>query len=198
MATKRKKNYLPVILGLVAVGGAAYYFRNDIKRILGFEPKTDTGEIDTFTPGTVVVNAPATTPQVDINAGVIAAPKKTLSPLGTNKDLLLMGEKLELGDQGQEVAKLQQILNRIAEINRTTKVKEDGNFGVGTQAKLNAVFGKGAITLREAYLMLYAIWNATQNKDVKNWYKNYFAYYLTQPDRLNEARKRYFANNKLI
>ncbi len=198
MATKRKKNYLPVILGLVAVGGAAYYFRNDIKRILGFEPKTDSGEMDTFTPGTVVVNAPATTPQVDINAGVIAAPKKTLSPLGTNKDLLLMGEKLELGDQGQEVAKLQQILNRIAEINRTTKVKEDGNFGVGTQAKLNAVFGKGSITLREAYLMLYAIWNATQNKDVKNWYKNYFAYYLTQPERLNEARKRYFANNKLI
>lgn len=198
MATKRKKNYLPVILGLVAVGGAAYYFRNDIKRILGFEPKTDSGEIDTFTPSTVVVNAPATTPQVDINAGVIAAPKKTLSPLGTNKDLLLMGEKLELGDQGQEVAKLQQILNRIAEINRTTKVKEDGNFGVGTQAKLNAVFGKGSITLREAYLMLYAIWNATQNKDVKNWYKNYFAYYLTQPERLNEARKRYFANNKLI
>jgi len=198
MATKRKKNYLPVILGLVAVGGAAYYFRNDIKKILGFEPKTDSGEMDTFTPGTVVVNAPATTPQVDINAGVIAAPKKTLSPLGTNKDLLLMGEKLELGDQGQEVAKLQQILNRIAEINRTTKVKEDGDFGVGTQAKLNAVFGKGSITLREAYLMLYAIWNATQNKDVKNWYKNYFAYYLTQPDRLNEARKRYFANNKLI
>lgn len=198
MATKRKKNYLPVILGLVAVGGAAYYFRNDIKKILGFEPKTDGGEMDTFTPGTVVVNAPATTPQVDINAGVIAAPKKTLSPLGTNKDLLLMGERLELGDQGQEVAKLQQILNRIAEINRTTKVKEDGNFGVGTQAKLNAVFGKGSITLREAYLMLYAIWNATQNKDVKNWYKNYFAYYLTQPDRLNEARKRYFANNKLI
>lgn len=198
MATKRKKNYLPVILGLVAVGGAAYYFRNDIQRILGFEPKTDSGEMNTFTPGTVVVNAPATTPQVDMNAGVIAAPKKTLSPLGTNKDLLLMGEKLELGDQGQEVAKLQQILNRIAEINRTTKVKEDGNFGVGTQAKLNAVFGKGSITLREAYLMLYAIWNATQNKDVKNWYKNYFAYYLTQPERLNEARKRYFANNKLI
>jgi len=52
--------------------------------------------------------------------------------------------------------------------------------------------------LREAYLMLYAYWNATQNKDVKNWFKNYFAYYLTQADRLNEARKRYFANNKLI
>ena len=109
-----------------------------------------------------------------------------------------MGENLELGDKGQEVAKLQQILNAIADINRTTKIKENGNFDVGTQAKLNKVFGKGAITLREAYLMLYAYWNASQNNDVKNWYKNYFTYYLTQPERLNEARKRYFANNKLI
>lgn len=197
MATKKNMNYLPYILGLVAVGGAAYYYREDLKRILGFKPKVD-DQLNTFQPAPVVVNAPAVTPQVDINAGVIAAPKKTLSPLGTKKDLLLMGENLELGDKGQEVAKLQQILNAIAEINRTTKIKENGNFDVGTQAKLNKVFGKGAITLREAYLMLYAYWNASQNNDVKNWYKNYFTYYLTQPERLNEARKRYFANNKLI
>jgi hypothetical protein len=52
--------------------------------------------------------------------------------------------------------------------------------------------------LYKAYLILFAIWNAKNNKDVKNWYKNYYQYYLTQPDRLKNARTYYFANNQPI
>jgi len=205
-----KKNYLPVIIGLAAAGAAAFLFRKEIKKIFTKKeenneepPLTATSpEIQNFVPqplpAPVVVSSPSVTPTIDINKGVVPAAKKTLSSLGTSKDKLLMGENLELGDQGQEVVKLQQILNRFAEINRTSPIKEDGNFGVGTQAKLKAILGKTSTTLREMYLALFAYWNARKVGKTKDWYKYFFIPYLTDNNRLNVARANYFKNNPVI
>lgn len=196
---KKKTNYLPVIIGLGLAGAAAYFFRDKIKNY--FNRGMVGGDPSTFgppEPNIITIPGPTTTPQVDINAGVLPAPKKQLSPIGTPKDKLLMGEKLELGDKGQEVAKLQQILNRFADLNRTAKVAEDGNFGVGTQAKLKAILGQTNATLREAYLALFAYWNARNVNKTKDWYKYFYLPYFTDNARLNTARANYFRENPVI
>ena len=188
---KKKVNYLPIVIA-AAGAGAIWYFRKDIGNFLGINKKAVAGtdEILTLAPeisSTPVVTIPAQTQTV-----------KTLSPLGTPKDKLQFNTELSLGDKGQEVAKLQQILNRISKIYGTQAISEDGSFGVGTQSKLNKIFGKSTISVRQAYYLLFAIWNATQNKEQKKWFDKYYKFYLTQPDRVNVARANYFKSNPAI
>lgn len=183
-------NYLPIVIA-AAGAGAIWYFRKDLANILGFKKKT---------PELLLPEAEqttTTTTQTITPQQVLPAAKK-LSPLGTPKEKLNFDVKLELGDQGQEVAKLQQILNRISKIYKTQSIAEDGQLGAGTQSKLNKTYGKSSISLKEAYLMLYAIWNANENKEPKKWYDKYFKYYLMQPERVNVARSNYFKNNPLL
>ena len=192
MATK-KLNYTPILIGLGAAGVIGYLFRKEIKSF--FKPD-DTDETQTDETTTepvkeiVVTNSGVTTTTSGVTTG--------LSGMGTPKDRLNFDQKLKKGDRGQEVAKLQQILNRIAKITGSIQIKEDGIFGTGTESRLNKVTGNNSINLYKAYLILFAIWNAKNQKDVKNWYKNYYQYYLTQPDRLKNARTYYFAKNQPI
>ena len=192
MATK-KLNYTPILIGLGAAGVIGYLFRKEIKGFLKPDDTDDTQTDETTNEPVkelVVTNSGVTTTTSGVTTG--------LSGMGTPKDRLNFDQKLKKGDRGQEVAKLQQILNRIAKITGSIQIKEDGIFGTGTESRLNKVTGNNSINLYKAYLILFAIWNAKNQKDVKNWYKNYYQYYLTQPDRLKNARTYYFAQNQPI
>jgi hypothetical protein len=135
------------------------------------------------------------------NGGVISTPvgiTKGLSGLGTPKERLNLNQTLKQGDKGQEVAKLQQILNRIAKITRKPLVTEDGDFGQGTLTRLNDLFSSGQTNLFKAYAALFAIYNANKNNDLKNWFKKYYEPYLTDKTRYANARSFYFANNDIL
>jgi peptidoglycan hydrolase-like protein with peptidoglycan-binding domain len=194
---KKKPNYLPAIIGLAAAGAAVYLFREPIMNLFAPKKTNDTNN-DNTPKETLVVSAPVTEPVVDVNAGLLPAAKKTLSPLGTKKENLLMDQKLELNDKGQEIVKLQQILNRIAKLNKSQEIKEDGNFGVGTQAKLKNTIGGNSISLREAYYALFAYWNAVKVGKTKDWFKYFYLPYFTDNARLKVARENYFKNNTII
>jgi hypothetical protein len=192
MATK-KFNYTPILIGLGAAGVIGYLFRKEIKGFLKPDDTDDTQTDETTNEPVkelVVTNSGVTTTTSGVTTG--------LSGMGTPKDRLNFDQKLKKGDRGQEVAKLQQILNRIAKITGSIQITEDGIFGTGTESRLNKVTGNNSINLYKAYLILFAIWNAKNQKDVKNWYKNYYQYYLTQPDRLKTRGTYYFANNQPI
>jgi hypothetical protein len=195
MAVKKKKiDYTIWVLGAAAVGLLGYVFKDDIKKL--FAPKDDTTN-DTTDETTeepvkeiVVTNGGVITTSGGVTTG--------LSGMGTPKDRLNLNQNLKKGDKGQEVAKLQQILNRIAKITGSIQVTEDGVFGSGTEARLNKVTGNNKINLYKAYIILFAIWNAKNNKDLNNWFKKYYEPYLNNPERLKNARTFYFANNQLI
>lgn len=190
---KKKANYTPYII-LAAAGIAGFVFRKQIGNILGFNKKQDGYPPDELID--VVIPEPTPTPTIK-PSDVLSAPK-VLSPIGTPKEKLQMDTKLELGDKGQEVAKLQQILNRISVLNNSQKISEDGSFGVGTQSKLKNTIGGSTITLREAYYALYAYWNARNVGKTKDWYKYFYKPYFTDKTRLDQARKNYFAKNPAI
>jgi len=104
---KKKINYTPYILGVGALAAVGFIFKDDIKKLFVKEdplPEPEpTPVINTIvTPGGVV------TKTQDITKG--------LSGLGTPKDRLNINQTLKPGDTGQEIAKLQQILNRKAKI----------------------------------------------------------------------------------
>jgi hypothetical protein len=189
---KKKINYTPYIVGIGALAAVGFIFKDDIKKLFVKEEDT-TGVPDLdLTPviDTVVTPSGVVTQTKNVTQG--------LSGMGTSKDQLNFNQTLRPGNRGQEVAKLQQILNRIAKIYGTAKIKEDGILGAGTESKLTKIYGAPNINLFKAYSMLFAIWNAKNNKDLKNWYKKYFEPYLTDQTRYQNARKYYFANNQIL
>ncbi len=194
MATRKKFNYTPILIGLGAAGVIGYLFRKEIKGFFKPEDATDETKTDETTDEPpkelVVTNGGVVTTTSGVTTG--------LSGMGTPKDRLNLDQNLKKGDRGQEVAKLQQILNRIAKITGSIQVAEDGIFGDGTASRLNKVTGQDKINLYKAYLILFAIWNAKNNKDLNNWFKTYYSAYLTDPERLKNARTFYFANNQPI
>ena len=199
MATK-KDNTLYYVLGAGILAGGIYFLWPQISKLWAHKDnnnnKDETNETDEQTNINIPPAQIVSSPQVVITGGKTVTPG--LSGLGTKKDLLNLNITLKFGDYGQEVAKLQQILNRISKINGTQTIKETGEFDSGTQSKLTKIYGAGTINLYKAYLMLFAYWNAKNNKDLKNWFKKYYSVYLTDASRLADARKYYFANNTLI
>jgi hypothetical protein len=189
---KKKMNYTPLLIGLGAAGVIGYLFRKEIKGFIMPEPEPEPEP--TPTPNPVINN-------VITNGGVISTPvgiTKGLSGLGTPKDRLNLNQTLKQGDKGQEVVKLQQILNRIAKITRKPLVTEDGDFGQGTLTRLTDLFSSGQTNLFKAYAALFAIYNANKNGDLKNWFKKYYEPYLTDKTRYGNARSFYFANNEIL
>jgi hypothetical protein len=193
MAIRKKKiNYTPWIIGLGAAGVIGYLFRKEIKGFIMPEPEPMPEPMPTPNP----VIKPVIT-----NGGVISTPvgiTKGLSGLGTPKERLNLNQTLKQGDKGQEIAKLQQILNRIAKITRKPMVTEDGDFGQGTLTRLTDLFSSGQTNLFKAYAALFAIYNANKNNDLKNWFKKYYEPYLTDKTRYANARSFYFANNDIL
>jgi len=198
---KKKMNYTPYILGVGALAAVGFIFKDDIKKLFkksaDEEPVIDENLNTSPGIGSGVKNEPnggggggGGVSMVGITPG--------LSGMGTPKDRLNLNQILKKGDRGQEVAKLQQILSRAAKLYKLATISEDGVFGQGTEGKLSQIYGAPTINLFKAYAMLFAIWNAQQNNDSKNWYKKYFEPYLTDAERYRNARSYYFAKNQIL
>jgi hypothetical protein len=191
MAKKKKIDYTLYIMGAGAVGLLAWAFKDDIKKL--FAPKDTTN--DTQTNENVVIEQIVTPAGVTPIATTVT---NKLSPLGTSKDNLNMDVYLKKGDRGQEVAKLQQILNRIAKITGKAKVTEDGILGMGTEGRLKQMFGDiSKINLYKMYVALFAIYAADKGKQPKKWF-NVYQTFLASDQLRNAARSEYFKNNAII
>jgi hypothetical protein len=194
---KKKINYTPYILGVGALAAVGFIFKDDIKT---FFKKDDTNDEENkdVDPNTNVILKPVINNGGGGGGVTTVGITKGLSGMGTPKDRLNLNQILKQGDNGQEVAKLQQILNRCAKLYKLATVKETGNFGVETESKLTKIYGAPTINLFKAYAMLFAIYNAQKNNDSKNWYKKYFEPYLEDAERYRNARKFYFAKNQIL
>jgi hypothetical protein len=166
MAIRKKKiNYTPWLIGLGAAGVIGYLFRKEIKNLImpgSNEPEPEP-EIQTIT-NNVVTPGGYIPVQTTVTAG--------FHKLGTPKDQLNFDQYFNFGDRGQEVAKMQQILNRISEISKKPKVTEDGIYGQGTQARLSQMFGNtGKINLYKMYAALFAIYSTKKDfKSLDKWF----------------------------
>ena len=162
--TKKKNNTIYYLLGAGALAGGLYFLYPKIKAYFTKEeeptplpdPSDPTNQViaNVITPGGVQPVAKTITPG--------------LSPLGTPREQLNFDQRFNFGDRGQEIAKTQQILNRIAEITKKPKIQEDGSYGPGTQARLSQTFkDTSKLNLYKMYASLYAIWY--RNADRKWW-----------------------------
>jgi hypothetical protein len=194
MAVRKKKkvDYTIWLLGAAAVGLLGFVFKDDIKKLfIKSEPFDDPEPINPVINPTIITGG----------GGSPAATTTTtpgLSPLGTPKENLNMDKALKIGDRGQEIAKLQQILNRISQITGKAKVKEDGIFGDGTRSRLSQMFGNiSNINLYKMYVALFAIYAADKGKNAKNWFSTYQTFLMSDALR-NAARTEYFKNNTIL
>lgn len=196
---KKKMNYTPYILGVGALAAVGFIFKDDIKKLLKKSDETLPEPELTTTPA---INGGGNSGGGNSGAGggggSLVGITKGLSGMGTPKDRLNLNQILKQGDNGQEVAKLQQILNRCAKLYKLATIKETGNFGVETESKLTKIYGAPTINLFKAYAMLFAIYNAQKNNDSKNWYKKYFEPYLENAERYRNARSYYFDKNQIL
>jgi len=189
-------NYTPYILGVGALAAVGFIFKDDIKKLLKKsdetlpEPEPELTTTPAINGGGNSGGGGGGVSMVGITPG--------LSGMGTPKDRLNLNQILKKGDRGQEVAKLQQILSRAAKLYKLATITEDGVFGQGTEGKLSQIYGAPTINLFKAYAMLFAIWNAQNNNDSKNWYKKYFEPYLTDAERYRKAREFYFNKNQIL
>jgi len=192
MAAK-KTNYTPYLIGAGALGLLAYLFKDDLKTIF------KKSNVPNDEPLVIGIPPTVTTEIVTPNGvqTVKAEISKGLNPIGTPKEKLNLDIELKPGMKGQEVAKLQQILNRIAKITGKPSITEDGIYGTGTSARLTSMFKTGSTNLFKAYIALFAISNAAAGKALKKWFDVYQTY-LSSPELRNAARQQYFKNNPLI
>jgi hypothetical protein len=192
MAKKKKINYTPYIVGAGALGILAYAFKDDIKNLF---KKESLPEEQPETPNVMIENVVTPSGITPIVAQITPGFNK----IGTPKDQLNFDQYYNFGDKGQEVAKMQQILNRIAEITKKPKIKEDGIYGQGTQARLSQMFkDTSKINLYKMYAALFAIYikNAA-NKNIENWF-NYYDLLISSPQSYAENKNLYFKYNKPI
>lgn len=199
-----KKNYLPWIIGLGAAGVVAYLYKDDLKKLFKRKDEKDSDENnDQELPPPAFVDQSQQLPKelTVTNTGIEMQPV-TITPgfnvLGTPKTKLNFSQIFKYGDKGQEIAKMQQILNRISDITGKSKVKEDGIYGQGTETRLSQMFGNtDNLNLYKIYAALYAINQANEKKQLKNWFT---AYQGNLNDQLffNISKKIYLEKNKEI
>lgn len=162
---KKKMNYTPILIGLGAAGVIGYLFRKEIKNLI--MPGSTELEPE---PEIVTINTNVVTP------GGLIPVQTTVTPgfnkLGTPRDQLNFDQYFNFGDRGQEIAKTQQILNKITEYTKKPKVTEDGILGQGTQARLSEMFkDTSKLNLYKMYAALYSIYY--QNKKLSLWSSTY-------------------------
>lgn len=191
MATRKKTNYTPYIIGLGAAGVIGYLFRKEIKNLImpgSNEPEPEP-EIQTITNNVV-------TPGGYIPVQTTVTPG--FNKLGTPRDQLNFDQYFNFGDKGQEIAKMQQILNKISEITGGIKVTEDGIYGQGTQARLSKMFkDTSKINLYKMYAALYSIYAASTGKDINFW-PEYYKLALQSNAVYAKKKNEYLEKNKPI
>lgn len=135
------------------------------------EPDKQREDLNKMTESNPVVNQ--TTPATATEVKIPISPG--LSKLGTKKDDLNLSIKLYKGLNGQEVAKLQQILNRINSdyyLGKYKSVTESGLFDESTLKLLMSITNAKSIDLFSAYTILYGysreLWNKGQSLDFSN------------------------------
>lgn len=199
-----KKNYLPWIIGLGAAGVVAYLYKDDLKKLFKRKDEKDSDENnDQELPPPAFVDQSQQLPKelTVTNTGIEMQPV-TITPgfnvLGTPKTKLNFSQIFKYGDKGQEIAKMQQILNRISDITGKSKVKEDGIYGQGTETRLSQMFGNtDNLNLYKIYAALYAINQANEKKQLKNWFTAYQGN-LNNQLFFNISKKIYLEKNKEI
>jgi hypothetical protein len=131
------------------------------------EPDKQREELSKITQTNPIVSNQEETPQT-VAAEVVKIPISSgLSELGTKKDDLKLGVKLYKGLNGQEVSKLQQILNRINSdyyLGKYASVKETGLFDESTLKLLMSITNAKSIDLFVAYTILYGYSRELLNK----------------------------------
>lgn len=199
-----KKNYLPWIIGLGAAGVVAYLYKDDLKKLFKRKDEKDSDENNNqeLPPPAFVDQSQQLPKELTVtNTGIEMQPV-TITPgfnvLGTPKNKLNTSQIFKYGDKGQEVAKMQQILNRIADITGKSKIKEDGIYGQGTETRLSQMFGNtDNLNLYKIYAALYAINQANEKKQLKNWFTAYQGN-LNNQLFFNISKKIYLEKNKEI
>ena len=190
-------NYTPYILGVGALAAVGFIFKDDIKKLF----KKDEEPLPLPNP------EPTPTPTPVINGGgggggggggVTAG----FNLLGTPKEKLNINQYFKFGDNGQEVAKMQQILNRIASITKKApQITEDGDYGIGTQTRLKQLFKNiDQINLYKMYAALFAIYDKKKNPNKyagQDW-SVFYEFYIGNPQDYADSRKYYFQSNKPI
>lgn len=189
---KKSNQWIAILIGLGVVGGAAYYFREDIKAL--FSPKDDTKDDKSSTDEQQ--SSPPIQTLVPPNTNTIQISSQ-LSPIGTPKSKLNFDVKLKQGDKGAEVLKAQEILNRIASYTKKQKITEDGDFGIGTETRLKDLFTTGTANLYQLYTALFSIFDAKQKKQFDKWFDTYLLN-VSQPYLYKLARSNYFKTEKSI
>jgi hypothetical protein len=197
MAKKKKINYVPIVLGVGALAAVGFIFKDDIKKLFkkgeDMEPVIDTEQ----TP--VIVNQGGGGGGGAVSGGITPG----FNPIGTPKDKLNINQYFKFGDKGQEVAKMQQILNRIASITKKApQITEDGSFGIGTQTRLKQLFTDiDQINLYKMYAALFAIYHTKKfegkSKIKSDWIIGYKDI-LSKPSQYAAYRKQYFDSNNPI
>ena len=195
---KKKIDYTPYILGVGALAAVGFIFKDEIK---GFFKKDDTNNNATDEKDDVIVIPPANGGGGGGGGG--GGVSKGFNPLGTPKDKLNINQYFKFGDKGQEVAKMQQILNRIAfTTKKAPQITEDGDYGIGTETRLKQLFTDiDQINLYKMYAALFAIsaakilGNATGKQP--NWILGYKDN-ISKPEQYAASRKYYFDYNKPI
>ena len=178
---KKKIDYTPYIIGAGALGILAYAFKDDIKNLFN---KDSLPEEQPETPNVMIENVVTPSGVTPIVAQITPGFNK----LGTPRDQLNFDQYYNFGDKGQEVAKMQQILNKISEITGGIKITEDGIYGAGTQTRLSKMFkDTSKINLYKMYGALYCIFIKTKEKLPLDW-----SYYYKLLDAKDYARYKNF------
>jgi hypothetical protein len=198
MAKKKKINYAPIVLGVGALAAVGFIFKDDIK---GLFKKNDEPEpfIDPNPTPTPVINNGGGGGGGAVSSGITAG----FNPIGTAKDKLNINQYFKFGNKGQEVAKMQQILNRIASITKKApQITEDGSYGIGTETRLKQLFTDiDQINLYKMYAALFAIYQMKKFEGKGNFKSDWIIGYkdiLSKPSQYAAYRKQYFDSNNPI
>jgi len=195
---RKKTNYTPYLIGAGAIGLIAFLFKDDLKNLFKRSnvPTDETELIPNQTP--VQIPEKTSGGGGGNGSGTGNAITKGLNPIGTPKEKINMDIYLTEGMRGQEVAKLQQLLNRISKITGKPAVEETGYFGAGTKTRLSQTFGDiSQINLFKMYVALFAVFAASQGKQLKKWFDVYQTY-LASPQLRQAGRTQYFKSNTVV
>jgi len=195
---KKKIDYTPYIIGVGALAAVGFIFKDDIKALFK-KDDTNTTEDEKQNENPPITSGGGGGGGGAVSGGITPG----FNPIGTAKDKLNINQYFKFGDKGQEVAKMQQILNRIASITKKApQITEDGSYGIGTETRLKQLFTDiDQINLYKMYAALFAIYQTKKFEGKSNIKSDWIIGYkdiLSKPSQYAAYRKQYFDSNNPI